>query len=102
MLKTIASILLFVCSSATSNQCFINESQMTRFESIQSPDPIQYSEPIHTPINFTNNTLHDLSKNEFKKCNVCTQLTQFRQLPEFTFSYGTDNPDTALLNQYRP
>jgi hypothetical protein len=100
MLKTIASILLFVGSSATSNQCFINESQMTRFDPIQTPDPIP--EPIHTPINFTNNTLHDLSKNEFKKCTLCTQLTQFRQLPEFTFNYGTDNPDTALLNQYRP
>jgi hypothetical protein len=97
MLKTIASILLFVGSSATSNQCFINESQVTRI------DAIQYPQPIHTPIHFKNNTLqHDLSKNEFKKCNVCTQLTQFRQLPEYTYSYGTDNPDTALLNQYRP
>ena len=97
MLKIIASFLLFVGSSATSNQCFINESKMTRI------DAIQYPEPIHTPINFTNNTLqHDLSKNEFKKCTLCTQLTQFRQLPEFTSSYGTDNPDTALLNQYRP
>lgn len=99
MLKTIVSILLFVGSSATSNQCFINESQITRIESIQTP----IHRPIQTPINFTNNTLqHGLSKNEFKKCDVCTQLTQFRQLPEFTFSYGTDNPDTALLNQYRP
>ncbi len=99
MLKIIVSILLFVGSSASSNQCFINESQMTW---IEHPSPIPSQ--IHTPINFTNNTFQDNppSKNEFKKCNVCTQLTQFRQLPEFTFSYGTDNPDTALLNQYRP
>ena len=95
MLKTIASILLFVGSSATSNQCFINESQVTRIDAIQTL--------IHTPIHFTNTTLQsDLSKNEFKKCTLCTQLTQFRQLPEYTYSYGTDNPDTALLNQYRP
>jgi hypothetical protein len=96
MLTTIIKIctmLAFVCAGVSSYTCPLNESRALGMKDI----PIK---------NITNTTF--LPTFEFKTCDVCTpvhtHVTQysFRQLPEFTFSFGTDNPDTALLNQYRP
>ena len=93
IIKICAWMLAFVFAGATSNTCLLNESR----EHTMTPKDI----PI---INMTNTSF--LPTFEFKTCDVCTPVQlkrySFRQLPEFTFSFGTDNPDTALLNQYRP
>ena len=95
IIKICTWMLAFVCAGATLNICLLNESRdhgMTPIKDIRIK-------------NMTNTTFLP-TLNEFKTCDVCTtiQVTRysFRQLPEFTFSFGTDNPDTALLNQYRP
>ena len=84
-------MLAFVCAGATLNKCLLNESREHGMKDILIK-------------NITNTTF--LPTFEFKTCDVCTPVEvtrySFRQLPEFTFSFGTDNPDTALLNQYRP
>jgi hypothetical protein len=87
----ICTMLAFVCAGVSSYTCPLNESREHGMKDILIK-------------NITNTTF--LPTFEFKTCDVCTPVEvtrySFRQLPEFTFSFGTDNPDTALLNQYRP
>ena len=92
IIQIIAWMLAFACAGSTSNTCLLNESRE------HGMSPINDSQIK----NMTNTTF--LPTFEFKTCDVCTPILTryFRQLPEFTFSFGTDNPDTALLNQYRP
>jgi hypothetical protein len=93
IIKIFTWMIAFVCAGAT-NTCLLNESREHRMTPIND---VQIK-------NITNTTF--LPSFQFKTCDVCSpiQVTRysFRQLPEFTFSFGTDNPDTALLNQYRP
>jgi hypothetical protein len=86
MLNALLWMVACMSAGAASHTCLLNESQLP-FNVI----------PLKN-VTHTTPTIHLVQR---VNCDVCIPI-RYRQLPEFTLSFGTDNPDTALLNQYRP